>query len=192
MANELAILDQPTKALSLPAWLGGLALGTVIWPGQPTRKYLAGGTNLTSNQRAEAERSALALIDALSPAGREGDKARAVILTKMIRGSGGAVLTEQVAEAKAEAYRDAVDDLPPWAIAEAVKRWHRGQCGDHNYSFAPAPAVLRNVVLGLLAPYYAALEKAETALSAMTLDRAMDSTPVEPTERRVVPRLRSV
>jgi hypothetical protein len=191
MANNLAILDHPTKALCLPDFLGRLAIGTVQWPGQPTRRYLAGGLSLTSSQRAEAERARVVIDDALSPFGSAGDKARAVILSKMILASGGAALTERAAEAKAEAYRDAVDDMPPWAIAEAVKRWHRGQCGDHNYSFAPAPAVLRDVVNGILQPYREAAAKIDMALSTVSLDRAMDSTPIE-REKSLVPNLRRV
>jgi hypothetical protein len=43
------------------------------------------------------------------------------------------------------AYLSAIDDVPPWAVAEAIRRWHRGEGGgkDANYRFAPAPAELR-------------------------------------------------
>lgn len=191
MANNLAILEQPTKALSLPDFLARLAIGTVDWPGQPTRRYLAGGMNLTSSQRAEVERAVEQIADALSPCGANGDKARAVLLSKMIMGSGGAALTERVAEAKAEMYRDAVDDLPPWAISDAIRKWNRGECGEQNYSFAPSPAVLRQIVLRILLPYRAASEKCQLVLSAVTLDRAMDATPVKPANS-LTPMLRRV
>ncbi len=195
MAQEVAIPAEPAKAMSLPAWLAGLELGTVTWPGQPTRTYLAGGLNLTSVQKIEAERHAETLREALNSAGREQIVARGVVLAKMLMAAGGTAMTEKVAQARAEAYTEALDDMPAWAIAQAVKRWHRGECGDHNYAFAPAPAVLRSIVDNILRPYRNALAKVETAINAITLDRAMDSAPlprIESTGSAIAPRLRSV
>jgi hypothetical protein len=191
MANELTLHAAPTTALSLPDFLARLQLGAVQWPGQPVRKYLAGNSNLSSSQRAEAERSRAQLEQTLSPGGELGDEARAVILLRMVMGLGGPALTAQGAEARADAYRDAVDDLPAWSIHQAVKRWHRGECGDHNYAFPPAPAVLRQIAQGLCEPYRAALEKVNCALDAVTLERAMDSTPIEQ-KSPVITRLKAV
>jgi hypothetical protein len=150
---------------------------------------------LTSSQRAEAQQCAGILRDALSAAGKAQVDQRGVILAKMLMASGGAAMTATSAQARAEAYTDALDDMPAWAIAAAVKRWHRGECGDHNYAFAPAPAVLRGIVDGIIRPYRDNLAKVETALAAVTLDRAMDSAPlprIELTGGTFVPRLRSV
>jgi len=53
---------------------------------------------------------------------------------------------EATGEAKAEAYMMALEDLPAWAVTAAVRRWYRGECGpNHNYTFAPAPATLRDI-----------------------------------------------
>jgi hypothetical protein len=191
MPNDLAIFDQPTKALSLPDFLVRLQLGEVKWPGQPARKYLAGNTKLTSTQQLEAAQHMDALADALSPQGDMGSKARAVLLMKMLLGLGGQALTERMAEAKAEAYRDAVGDLPPWAIHEAIRRWHRGECGEHNYAFPPAPALLREVTESILAPYRTAFAKAEAAANAMTIDRALDPKPID-RNKSIIPRFRVV
>lgn len=192
MANDLTLFDPPAKALSLPDFLVRLAIGTVQWPGQPTRKYLAGGLSLTSSQKAEADRAKTGLVDALSPAGANGMKSIILLIAKMLMAyPGSAGFTDSVAEARAEAYVDALDDLPPWAVHAAIRKWNRGECGVRNYSFAPAPAVLREVVQELIEPYRRALDRVETALSCITLDRAMDSTPIEP-EKRTIPRLRSV
>lgn len=150
-----------------------------------------GGSNLTSSQRAEAERKAAELTLALSAEGEANYKARAVILMRVIRAGGGAALTELAAEAKALAYRDAVDDMPAWAIGEAARRWNRGECGDHNYNFPPAPAVLRQIVEAVLAPYRITLDKVETILNAVTLERAMDPAPIEH-KNALLPRLKAV
>lgn len=48
-------------------------------------------------------------------------------------------------DVKIRGYMIAVEDLPAWAVGEAIRRWFRGQCGQQSYDFAPAPAVLRQV-----------------------------------------------
>lgn len=52
------------------------------------------------------------------------------------------------AEAKSEAYMAALDDVPCWAVQEAMRRWYRGECGaKHDYRWQPAPATLRELAL---------------------------------------------
>jgi len=58
-------------------------------------------------------------------------------------------MSESQATVKTEVYMRAVNDLPAWAIDEAVDRWFRGGCGARNYEFAPSPAVLRDVATGI-------------------------------------------
>lgn len=54
----------------------------------------------------------------------------------------------EMTEAQHEAYDDALEDLPYWAVGLAIRRWHRGQCGDeHDYRWAPQPAILRKIAL---------------------------------------------
>lgn len=51
-----------------------------------------------------------------------------------------------VGEAKGEAYMAALEDVPSWAVQEAMRRWHRGECGQkHDYKWQPAPATLREL-----------------------------------------------
>lgn len=190
MANDL-VLAPPATMLSLPDFLARsvLRLGEVKWPGQPVRKYLAGGSSLTSSQKAEAERKADELRSAISGAGDDNTKARAILLMRIIRAGGGGAPTELGIEAKALAYRDAVDDMPAWAIAEAARCWNRGECGDHNYSFPPAPAILREIVMRILEPYKTALDNVEAVLTALTFDRAMDETPIKSPQ---IPHLKAV
>jgi hypothetical protein len=83
------------------------------------------------------------------------EKATTVIVTKLLLALPGQRTSEAGAEAKGEAYMAALDDVPCWAVAEAVRRWYRGDCDHilepkeprHNYSFVPAPAILRRLAM---------------------------------------------
>lgn len=49
-------------------------------------------------------------------------------------------------EAKGEAYMAALEDVPSWAVQEAMRKWHRAEYGPRfDYKWQPAPAVLREV-----------------------------------------------
>lgn len=60
---------------------------------------------------------------------------------------------EAGAEATGEAFQAALDDVPHWAVAAAVRRWYRGDCGlnergqAYDYHWRPAPAELRSIAL---------------------------------------------
>jgi hypothetical protein len=57
------------------------------------------------------------------------------------------------AEASGEAFQAALDDVPHWAVAAAMRRWYRGECGlnerghPYDYHWRPAPAELRRIAL---------------------------------------------
>lgn len=141
------------------------------------RTYLAGGMSLTSNQRRELEGEAGKIEAALTGTG--GDEARAVLLSKLLMAYPSSGTSERMVEARVDAYRDALCDIPPWAIQQAIKKWHRGEAGEgHNYSFAPAPAVLRNACERVVAPWRDALRRVNGALNALTIDRAIDPEPI--------------
>jgi hypothetical protein len=62
---------------------------------------------------------------------------------------------------------DALDDVPAWAVENAMRRWHRSECGVlHNYAFAPAPGVLRGIALQELEPAKLVLRQLKLVLSA--------------------------
>lgn len=130
---------------------------------------------MSTEQRAEAERAR----DQLEQAMRADDepetrKARLGIVAKMLLAYPVAGASAETGKARAEAYLDALDDAPPWAIAEAVKAWHKGQCGeDHDYRWAPAPAVLRMIALEKVTPVRAAAMHVAGLLAAKSLDEAM-------------------
>jgi hypothetical protein len=71
-----------------------------------------------------------------------------VHVTKLMLALPGMRSSETGAEAAGEAYQAALDDMPPWAVAAAIRRWYRGdamQIGKipHDYRWRPAPAILR-------------------------------------------------
>ncbi len=89
--------------------------------------------------------------------------------------------TSEAGRARAEAYLSALDDIPPWVIAEVIKRWHRGECGHgYNYRWAPAPAELRELSTERLRPAKETIGHFEAVLAALSLERAMDSAPIDP------------
>lgn len=79
---------------------------------------------------------------------REVDLAKAtlVIVTKMMLVLPAQKANETAAEAQAEAYLDALDDVPSWAVQAAIRGWHRSAYGDkYSYKWRPQPAELREV-----------------------------------------------
>lgn len=76
---------------------------------------------------------------------RDVDYSMAKVADLLLALTVGQGMTEGTAKAKARGYMVALDDLPSWAVAEACRRWLRGEAGDHNYNFPPLPPILREV-----------------------------------------------
>lgn len=58
----------------------------------------------------------------------------------------GREMGEFAAQAKGEAYMTALEDIPYWAVEQAIRNWYRGDCGDkYDYKWAPDPATLREL-----------------------------------------------
>jgi hypothetical protein len=74
-----------------------------------------------------------------------------VVLTKFMFVLPSVTQNELSAEARGEAYLEAVSDLTVWAVRAAVRRWNRGDCGKdargrtYDYHWCPAPAELRHI-----------------------------------------------
>lgn len=78
---------------------------------------------------------------------RGADQAMLVLISRMLMTLPGK-RHEIDAEAKAEAYAAAVEDVPIWAVEQAIRGWYRGAYGpSHDYEWAPAPATLRALAL---------------------------------------------
>jgi hypothetical protein len=197
MANDLIVAEQDALAvISSPALqrLQRLSLGTVQWPDQPTRRYLSGGLTLRDSERATAEHLLGKLrIAACGAPGVETAQARLALLTKMLLVYPSAGNSEASGQARAEAYLDTLGDIAPWAIDRALRKWNRGECGDqHDYRWAPAPAVLLASCRLVIWQYTRAMEHLEGLLNATTLERAMDSRPIEREGETVLPMMRKL
>lgn len=153
------------------------------------RKYLSGGLILTAEERARiASRVAELRVVTEADDSQDSQKARLGLLANMLMAYPMAGGSEESGRARARAYLVALDDVPPWTVAEAIKRWHRGEGGgrDANYRFAPAPAELRFSAMQILQPAKQTIAHLDAILSALTIERAMDPAPIEE-ERSIVP-----
>lgn len=180
MANEIArtpALDALALMISSPALrrLRRISIGTVQWPGQPIRTYLAGGLKLTDQERREAT-SALERIKAATTADDQPEtrKQRHAIVSRMLLTYPMTGASAESGKARGEAYLEALDDLPPWVIAAAVRRWNRGGAGeDHDYRWAPAPATLRKIAIAELAEVKPIMLHLESLLAAVLPEEAI-------------------
>jgi hypothetical protein len=111
----------------------------------------------------------------------ENRKSRLGLVANMLMGYPIAGGSEESGRARAMAYLAALDDVPPKALAEAIRRWHRGECGPgYNYHWAPAPAELRQLSMDQLRPAKDTIAHLEAVLSAFSIERAMDPSPIAP------------
>jgi len=194
VANDLQAGLSLATMRYLPSSLAKLerSLGTVQWPGQPVRMNFPTGMDLTTEQREELQERLQALMrlttgEHLSVSACS--KARLSLLTKLILGfptAGNG--TEKSAEARTGFYLDAVDDMAPWAIDAAIKRWVRGDVDNANVDFAPSPGALRRLCEVEIEPFVQQIRQIERLLAAVSIDRAMDPKPLE----SIVPRLRAI
>jgi len=146
---------------------------------------------LTADDRAAAEQQ-IALLSAAVTAGigREARQGHFGVIANFLLAYPVANASAESGKARGQAYQQALDDIPAWAIAEAARRWNRGEAGEgHDYKWAPAPAVLRDVCKASLKPLNDAIDDLRALLDAMTIDQAMDPAPLPKT---AVTALRSV
>jgi hypothetical protein len=184
MANDLTVHHKDLTALiSSPECLAWrrISLGTIKHEGLPTRTYLSGQLTLTDDERFCIRRKIAELCAACeADDGTENRKARLGLVANLLLAFPIPNGTSEAGRARAEAYLLALDDIPPWAIAEAIKRWHRGECGHgYNYRWAPAPAELRALSLERLRPAKETIAHLEAVLRALSLERAMDPAPID-------------
>jgi hypothetical protein len=167
MGTELTIANRP-KLTSLPDWVAHLGLNST-GTGQT---YLS--RPLLKTERIELEAVARECRRAVaSDPGQphEADVSRKGLVAELLLAypiAGG----QQVAAARGKAYLAAVEGVPPWALNEAIKKWHRGEAEapkgspSYNFEFAPPPATLRKLAMEYLAPFYSTLNHADALLFA--------------------------
>lgn len=190
MATELEIRAHLDTMQSLPSRLERLAnsIGTTQWPGQPERLDLPSGMQLTQQDRTDVEarlKQIEEIVTGSNLTNNESARARLSLLTKMLLafpavGSS----SEAAAQARSDVYDDALSDIPPWALNNAIKRWSRGEMpydlslGSLNFNFAPAPAILRKLAKHELRPFEDQAYKLRRLLKTVSIERAMDPTPL--------------
>jgi hypothetical protein len=74
--------------------------------------------------------------------------------------------SEEATVARGASYLESLDDIPPWALTHAIRQWNRGDAGNQNYDFMPAPAVLRKLALSHMAMPQFVVEKLQKVLDA--------------------------
>lgn len=153
---------QPASMVLLPPWLA-TQIALVSDPGygrtiiDPVTKEIRGqvATMPASKMPTGSQREAIARrIEELEAAGRPGPARNTLaILGELVQEYAPARVEADVADVKVGAYLDAVEDLPAWAVREAVRRWRRGEGGgdSRDYDFAPRPARLRAIAGGIAA-----------------------------------------
>jgi hypothetical protein len=146
---------------SLPGWVASRValLKTETEPDPVTGRHrpvptLPCNSTLNASERDALSRHAAELEACARP--KAADDATAeetvlVIVTKLMLALPSPKQNEASAEARGEAYMAALDDLPPWAVAAAARRWYRGDAGKnergelYDCHWCPAPADLRAI-----------------------------------------------
>jgi hypothetical protein len=84
----------------------------------------------------------------------DAEEAALILITEMMLSPlAAATANEASAEASGRSYMMALDDLPTWAVAAAVRRWYRGDGGKdqrgnlRDCHWRPAPADLRELAM---------------------------------------------
>lgn len=106
---------------------------------------------LGSEQKVHVEQHIAALTSALAMTPYEDERHGELTLTTVTKMT--LVLPSREAgelanEAKGEAYMAALEDVPSWAVQEAMRKWYRAECGPkHDYKWQPAPSTLRSAAM---------------------------------------------
>ena len=140
--------------------------------------YLSSGlTPLSDVERAAAEQI-VADCEALiaAPSSDDEDVEKLTLLTKMFMAKPSAGMSDLGAASRGESYMVALDDLPAWAIAEAIKLWYRGDVQGFtvdDFKWTPDSAVLRKIAKGLIEPYRENIKTVQRLLEAKPLEEVL-------------------
>lgn len=106
---------------------------------------------LVAEQKAVVERHIAALDEILTmtpDADPQCAEMTMIAVSKMTMVLAGRESGEFASEAKGEAYMDALEDVPNWAVKEALRKWNRAECGEkYDYKWQPVPSTLRELAL---------------------------------------------
>ncbi len=168
--NTPSPLD-PAKLPSLPEWLTS-RLAMVSRQGFGSIPTLPSRHSLTLQQREWIEGHQIALNGLTTDSSLNNTQTANEVLgaiTRLLLALPSKASGEATGEAKAEAYMIALEDMPAWAVTGAIRGWYRGEHGtEHNYTFAPAPAVLRRLTM---------IERHKVAGRATALGELLEAVP---------------
>jgi len=153
---------RPATIPKLPAWAESLHAAVRSEPqlvlnkqGQETFRdvmVLPPAMMPTEDQRREIENHIASLRYYLHQTPENTDEAEtamAMAITKLLAVLPSARRSEIGTDIRNDAYLDVLDDVPHWAVENAIRRWHRHSCGTdergrpHDYKWAPDPGTLR-------------------------------------------------
>jgi hypothetical protein len=136
----------------------------------PTEMILTPAQQLAIEEHLRGLRS---LLDQTPNVSEEAEKKTFAAITKLMLAKPGRAGSPQAAEARGEAYTMALDDVPYWAVWEAIRLWYRGECGNdergksYDYQWAPDSAVLRKHARGIVGQVLWRIRDLERLLSAV-------------------------
>jgi hypothetical protein len=183
---KLPDLARPDRMPSLPEWVASrLELLNEAHQNDGTGNRrrmmtLPASAMLGSSERQQLEVYADTLTQTLERTPENSADAEAetlVLVTKLMLALPGQKAGEAGAEATGEAYQAALDDMPPWAVAAAIRQWYRGnsivldhpRAQPHDYRWRPAPAVLRKLSYYEMMRVMGRIRKLKQLLSAVPL-----------------------
>lgn len=101
-------------------------------------------------------------------------QAHSAMIAHLLMKGGGHKLDKAAADAFTEDYLDAVEDLPAWAVREALRKWNRAESvkldgKPHDFNWRPMPPTLRRLAQHEMVPLKARKMELEKLLEAVAL-----------------------
>lgn len=152
-------------------------IGTVN-SGKGSKPYLPSGLQPMTEAEISAAKSQAGDIEILVAPSNSVDeeKEKLAALTKMFLAKPSAGITDLGAASRAESYMMALDDIPSWAILDAIKKWHRGDVkgvSEEDLRWAPDTAVLRRIALDQMKPYLERAHELKLVIESKPLDEVL-------------------
>ena len=196
MGTQLALIEtvplpaisNPARLPSLPGWLQQRAdaLGSAVQPDSHGKHrampILPPSLILNSSEREAVEQHVaglgrfLSLDQSITIRERvlSNDQAHGVMIAGLLIKGGGAKLDKASADALTEDYLDAIEDLPAWAVREALRKWNRAESPKldgkpHDFNWRPMPPTLRRLAQHELVAIRARIGRFEKLLAAVPL-----------------------
>jgi hypothetical protein len=100
------------------------------------------------------------------------EQAKLIMVTKMLMAKASAAMTADGVAAKGESFMIALDDVPAWAVEEAIAAWYRGSVpgvDKADFKWAPDSSMLRRIAVDATRHYLDMLGSLRKVLAARHL-----------------------